>query len=541
MKKYRILSLLLTAAIPFSMFGCAEDAGNGLKPTRSSAEKSDTESAGSEFYDKYSPVELDTVKEHITQLQEDAETSGNSEKLQEDIDTLLSDLDAVYESLSYITLAYYTDWNNDKLEAEYDKCYENFYVAYELLSYAFANGYKKEEYSSIFEPYVNMEYLDYYTDRAMSIKRLEGYCRVDYEVMDEYLDDYYEIAYDRTLNENLKNLEAAEIYLDLLSSYDTETFYESYDRDFSADQIIELSKIVRSELIPISEKLEEIFADSDKYSDVYDNAVVFDNPFEAIEQYAAEISPEIEESAAFLNENKLYALAEGDNCYTGSFTDDLPLENSALIYIYNYGDSYDFLTAVHEFGHFYASFYDDTTAYLMENNIDIAEIQSQGMETLFMPLYDEIYGEQAEAMRLLKLYDLLDSVISGFIIGEFEYTVLSNLDTMTPQDVVDYFDSLMAEYNYDADLYYISHLFEQPGYYISYGVSALAALDIWETSLDDYGKALEMYENIAQVKVNSGEFQFNSALEHCGFNDVLNENYIKELGTKISNYAESLV
>lgn len=540
MKKYRLLSLLLTAAIPFSMLGCAEDGNNGLKPARSSAEESGTENNGSEFYDKYSPVELETVKEHVSQLQEDAETSGNSEKLQEDIDVLLSDLDAVYESLSYLTLAYYTDWNNDKLEAEYDKCYETYYVAHELLSYAFSNCYKIDEYSYMFEPYVDTEYLDYYTDRAMSIKRLEGYCKVDYEVMNEYLDDYYDIAYDNAKNDKLKNLEAAEVYLDLLSSYDTETFYESYDRDFSADEIIGLSKIVRSELIPISEELEEIFAGSDEYSDVYDNAVIFDNPFEAIEQYAAGISPEIEKSAAFLNENKLYALAEGNNCYTGSFTDDLPLENSALIYIYNYGDCYDFLTAVHEFGHFYASFYDDTTAYLMENNIDIAEIQSQGMETLFMPLYDEIYGDQSDAMRLLKLYDLLDSVISGFIIGEFEYTVLSNLDTMTPQDVVDYFDSLMAEYNYDADLYYISHLFEQPGYYISYGVSALAALDIWEASLDDYDKALEMYENIAHIKVNSGEFQFRSALEHCGFSNVLDESYIRELGTKISNYAETL-
>ena len=541
MRKYRITSLILTAAISFSMTGCSGNSGGGIKPaSKASSEESKAEIIGSDFYDKYSPVELDTIKEHITQMEEDISGSESSDKIRDDIDVLLNDLDAVSEALSYITLCYYTDWYDEKLEAEYDSCYETYYVASELLCYAFSNGYKAEQYSELFEPYVDMEYLDYYTDRAMSVARLEGYSRVDYSVMDEYLDDYYSIAYDSSKNDKIKNLSAAEIYLDLLSSYDTETFYDAYDRDFSADEIIELSRIVRDVLIPVSLELENILTELPDGDVLYDDTFAFEAPFEIIGEYADRLSPEIAESAELINDEQLYVIAEGDECYTGSFTIDLPLENSAVVYTYSYGDCYDLMTAIHEFGHFHASFYDETTTFLMQNNIDIAEIQSQGMEMIFMPLYDDIYGDQADTMRLLKLYDALDSVISGFIIGEFEYTVLKNLDTMTPEDVVEYFDSLMEEYQYEADLYYITHIFEQPGYYISYGVSALAAFDIWEASLADTSRAVEMYENIARVNCNSGEFQFRSALESCGFSDVLCEEYIRELGEKILGYAYTI-
>ena len=66
MKKYRIISLFIAASIPFSMYGCAGNIGGGLKPARSSSEKSESKAARSAFYDKYSPVELDTIKERIS-------------------------------------------------------------------------------------------------------------------------------------------------------------------------------------------------------------------------------------------------------------------------------------------------------------------------------------------------------------------------------------------------------------------------------------------------------------------------------------------
>lgn len=543
----KFFAFIMAAAVTFSFTGCELSEienvlGNKDDSSESENSSDDKDNSLSKFSDEYSPVSIDDVIEHVEEIIEDSEVSGNSEKLEKGIATLLNDLDSASEALSYITLDYYQDWYNTDLEAEYDSCYETYWLTYELLAYAFANCYVKDEYAPLFESYIlDKESIEYFTDSSMSIRRLIGYAKVDYDLMDEQLDEYYDIAYNTSYNDNIKNNSSANVYMDILSTYDTETFYDNYNRDFTADEIITLSKVVKEELLPVMKSIEDSLEDIPHYDDVYDDPVMFDNPFETISEYAEKLSPEIAGSAYNLVDNSLYMMTSGDDCYNGSFTIDLPLRNSGLIYTYQYGDYYDLPTAIHEFGHFHAGRFDTTPTYLMANNIDISEIQSQGMEMIFMPLYDDIYGEQADAMRMIKLYDMLDSVISGFIIGEFEYTVLKNLDTMTAEDIVETFSSFMEDYASDYNFYYISHIFEQPGYYISYGVSALAAFDIWEESLSDNAKAVKMYESLAQLSSNSKAYQFKSTLNYCGFDNVLTEEYIRELAVKLQEYADSLV
>jgi len=541
MKKRTAALLAAVSVLSSSLYSCTlndllNDNSEVSSEVSSSSESSETDSEDTP--DKYSRVTLDEVKEHISLLEEHSEESGNSKQLEEDIQLLLDDLDSISEALSYLTIDFYCDWDNEKLEEAYDSCYEDFYITAELLTYAFSNAYMVDEYKPIFEPYVNEEYVEYYTDRSLSIKRLEGYTRVDYELMDESLDEYYDVVNSKKLSNREKNLKAAEIYIDMLSMYDTETFYDAYNRDFTPEQAISLSKAVQEAIIPAGDAIEEAFYDEADSEKIYDDPVVIDDSFDTIREYASELSPSIGKYADKLCDDKLYAVTEGKGCYDGSFTIDLPKQNSSIIYTYQYDDSYDLLTAVHEFGHFYASFYDETPTYLQCNNIDIAEVQSQGMEMIFMRFYDEIYGEQSEAMKLYKLYDTVGAVISGFLIGEFEYRVLQDIETITPEEVVERFDSIMSVCDYDMELHYISHIFEQPGYYISYGVSALAALDIWQTSLADEAKALEMYENIAGIACNSDEYQFVSALQDAGFADVLDESYIASLAEQIQEYAE---
>lgn len=543
--KRRFFSFLTAAVLTLCLTGCDfSEIENFLDADSDSSSENENKKEGSssKFSDKYSPVSIDDVTAHVEEMLEASEIPDNSENIEKCISVLLSDLDYANEALSYITLDYYADWYNEALEEEYNSCYETYWLTYDLISYAFANCYVVEEYSGLLKPYIlDEDSIEYYTDSSMSIKRLIGYAKVDYELMYEELDRYYDVAYNSATNDEYKNNTSAEIYIDILKTYDVEYFYENYNRDFTPDEIIALSSTVREELIPVLNSIDDLLEDIPHYDDVYDNPVEFDNAFETIREYASRLSPMISGSADNLVSNSLYVTASGDNCYNGSFTVDLPMRNSGLIYTYQYDDYYDMLTAIHEFGHFHASIFDKTPTYLMANNIDIAEVQSQGMEIIFMPLYDDLYGEQADAMRMLKLYDLLDSVISGFLIGEFEYTVLQNIDTMSSEDIVEYYNTIMKDYTQDSNFYYISHLFEQPGYYISYGVSALAAFDIWEASLGDNAKAVEMYENIAQISCNSEEYQFKSALAYSGFDNVLTEEYIRNLADLLNEYAESIM
>ena len=153
-----------------------------------------------------------------------------------------------------------------------------------------------------------------------------------------------------------------------------------------------------------------------------------------------------------------------------------------------------------------------------------------------MNYYDEIFGDQAEIMKVYKLYEMIDTTISACLIGQFEYDILSHRDDLTPENVVKRFNTLMKQNDYDVQLYEITHIFEQPGYYISYCVSALAALDIWMNSLDDYDRAVEMYNKISRIKSNSSEYQFRSAISMCGFRDVMSDKFFGLLSERVSEY-----
>ena len=119
--------------------------------------------------------------------------------------------------------------------------------------------------------------------------------------------------------------------------------------------------------------------------------------------------------------------------------------------------------------------------------------------------------------------------------------MVKDIENLTPQDVVDKFDEIVRSVDPDERFCYIHHLFEQPGYYVSYGVSALAAFDIFEDNLKNPDKAVEKYEKIAAISAFSPDCRFKDALEKCGFDDVLTEEYIKNLAKQITEYAHEII
>lgn len=542
MKKHYLVSILTVFAALVSASGCVpKDILVKSQSDNDNSEwsSSDTDDTPTEVPDEIGDITIDEIRSHAEKLLEDAEISGNEDVLKEDIDILIEDVNIASEILSYSNIAYYCDWLNEELEAEYNEDFETYYVGAELASYAFSNAYCNDEYSELFKDYIREDYLDYYTDRAMSIKRIEGYSKVDCSLSNELIDDYYDVITSDDSDEE-KNLKSAEIYLEILKDYSTDSFYDTFNRDFTPGEILKLGNYIQDKIVPLSEKIEYSIWDIPEISEVLDDPIIFDAPFEVIADYGEDISDDIGESAMNLIKDKNYYVKTGDDCYNGSFTIDLSASNDAIVYIHNDNDYYNLLTPIHEFGHYYASFYDNTPDLLIANNIDIKEIHSQGMEMLFMNFYDDIFEEQSNAMKALKIYDIINSITSGFAIGEFEYTALEKLNELTPETLIELFDETLAKYNIDYNLYEVNHIFEQPAYYISYGVSALAAIDIWRVSNDNYDEAVDMYEKISRVKANSSENQFKSVLKECGFSDVLTEEYIQKITSSLSEYIESI-
>lgn len=527
--KKRGIAILLACCMALPMAGC--DLSTLLGQSSESA--SSAGDATSERYD------LNRLQTRIEDMKDVWTDYGHEDLMEENTQFLLDEFDALGAEMMRAEMEYYADWKNAEKERRYDELYEDYYVAWEMLSWVFTNGAYKSVYMDFFQPYAEEEYKDYYL--AYSLSKVKTNARRDSGSYGDTLDDYYDIAYrdDKDDEESFtdSNLQCAQLYLDTLANYDLSDYlYDSYRRDYEAADVSAMYGTILQDIYPIFDAYWQALEQNPLFERLgTQDFVVDDNPFETIHRFAPRLSDTVAESAEKIWAESLYLLAEDDQCYDGSYTVALPGEQSAMIYLYQAGDYYDLVSAVHEFGHFHADWRDTTPLYCQENCIDVAEVQSQGMQLLFTQFYNEIYGDKAQFMENLAIYDILDSVIAGFAVGEFEYRVMRAADTLTAQEVVDMFYEIADACDLGRDLYEITHLYEQPGYYISYGVSALAALQIYAVMQESPAEAQALYDRISAVPSVSTECHFRQTLADCGFSDIFDPATLDELVAWIPN------
>ncbi|WP_028516421.1 hypothetical protein [Ruminococcus flavefaciens] len=547
MRPSRISALLTAIVLYASMISCSDN--NTYVPRIQRDRDKDKEFSIGQSYaaddeDIIDEIEvsdelcdISDIEEKVQLLIDHIDDQEDEEVIKNDIQFLLDMYDKLYEAHTNMEVVFYRNYSDNDLESEYNKFYRAAFVAEDLLAHGFIYGYNSK-YKKLFEDLVDEDdFTKHAGEYDLEDARIES--EASFDDRSEAMSSYYEITNNNDLSNKEKDLQCAEVLLDLLSDYNTDILYSQYDRDYTGDEILELSDTVKKELIPVYNKLIDKYFDMPNWAASYYTDNDGSDPFEIIREYAPLLSEDISKSADIICNEKLYSIYDNAEAFPGAFTDDMPYQKKARVFIGNVGEENELNSAIHEFGHFHACLYDDTPAYLFKNNMDIAEIQSQGLELLFMQFYDDIYGDASDPKKIEKVMDLLDSVICGFLVGEFEYTVVRDMDNMTPQDVVDLFNDIFKEYSPYYNLNIIPHIFESPGYYISYATSSLAAFDIFEDMQKNPKKALEQYEKIAKTSYNSGEYTFRMALKECGFSDVLTKNYISELADEISNYADS--
>ncbi len=445
-------------------------------------------------------------------------------RLREDIEWMIAELDAAAEVYFTHEMAYYAAWEDPTKDAMYNQTYEDYYVAYEILYWALYNGYKKSAYDELFAEYLtdtldDKTYEDYYATISLERAIING--QSDSAYYNGALDDYYEVSGDTSMDMDDADLECAEMYLENLKTYDCSSYlYDAYARDYDADDASALYAQMLKELQPLYDELYTLIAEHPNYEDLYTDRFGVQDLFGTVQEYTSRISPSLEHSAQMLTGEQWYTIGTGYDCYTGSYCISIPGKEKALLYIYQSNEYYDFSTAVHEFGHFHAEWDDDVSLFYQQNCVDIAEVQSQGLSMLYTSFYDEIFGDDAAYLELVALYDIVDSIVCGLAVGEFEYRVMQQLDDITPKEVVELFYEINEEANTGYILKNISHLYEQPGYYISYAVSAIPAMQIYTVMQDDYDEAVRMYDAIAQISSNDGTYKINSAMRECGFDDI---------------------
>ena len=89
----------------------------------------------------------------------------------------------------------------------------------------------------------------------------------------------------------------------------------------------------------------------------------------------------------------------------------------------------------------------------------------------------------------------------------------------------------MAEYYYWV---MIPHTFESPMYYISYGTSALAAMDILAMSVEDRDAAIDCYMHLTTYHGDEG---FREVLDDVGLPDIFEDGVIEDISIAVADYA----
>lgn len=528
MNKWKTAALLTAMGFLLTAVGCTLPAAPGSAETETETE------LPVERYD------IDSLQEQIEQLEDIWTRPDLTDDITLQIQQLLTAVDEAFAINARADIAYYADWKQDKLYELKNQTDEDYYVVNDMVTWALVNGYKSSAYSDLFDPYVEDSWVNYYM--LNSLPRIMAYARSDASGSAELLDEYYDSAYDEDIDVEDTNLACARLYLETLEANATsDYFYSRYGRDYTVEQASAVYHEIIEKLMPLYRELYEYLTADRHMSRILDNQEVYDiDAYALLEEYAPKLSPSIAESAEKLFDEQLYTAASGEDCYDGSYTIALTNEHSALMYTYLEQDFYDLITVSHEFGHFHSDWRDSTPVFLQMNCTDVAEVQSQGMEMLFTRFYDEIFADEAAYLELIMLYNTMESIISGFAIGEFEYTVMQQQDSLKPKDVLEIYDEIAETCDISLELYQVTHLFEQPGYYVSYGVSALPALQLYAMMQDDFDTALTVYEKISSISCLSGEYRFCSAMEACGMDDIFAPETLDDIVSVLTERIETL-
>jgi len=244
---------------------------------------------------------------------------------------------------------------------------------------------------------------------------------------------------------------------------------------------------------------------------------------DALDRNLPAVSEELHEAFRYMVDNELYNISQSDTKVETGYTTRLYYYDVPYLFNCPYGDFYDYLDTIHEFGHFANCFYTWSDLVFGYPDNDLSELQSQGLEIIFTAFYEDIFGQWAEEVEEYVLLDMLTSVVDGAMYDEFLQRVYAE-DELNVGKVKAIYGEIYEDYGYgpyegyEYEWIYVPHNFEFPFYYISYAVSALSALELHSLMQRDYDAAVEKYLNVSAMDTEA--YYFSEALEEAGFSDV---------------------
>lgn len=329
-------------------------------------------------------------------------------------------------------------------------------------------------------------------------------------------------------------------------------YNEQYPKDYTDDDRKALAEYTIEYIIPLYNSLEDIYIDVYYDSEMEEPDYTEEEALSKVRETLDNINPELTEAFDYMIKFELYDVGFSDKKKSGAFTTKLDYYSVPFLFV-NPDNSVSNMinSVVHEFGHYNADFHAPETIndeyepdYEGGSNLDVSEIHSQGMEMLFMDELGRFYGSDAATMRVENLMYVLQSVVQGVLYDTWlERVYTLDEKELNAKNINGLFKECCEEFGMKDVLMYpgsegwewiqVNHNFEVPFYYISYAVSAVAALELFSDAEVDRAAAIDKYMTLT---TKGSEVNFKSTLKDCGFTDIFTKNAYIDIAKAVKDY-----
>ncbi len=318
-----------------------------------------------------------------------------------------------------------------------------------------------------------------------------------------------------------------------------------YNREYTHDEIDAFNKSVAQYITPTYYELAGALYTIEGVPKVMSE----DEAVSKAQTLIGYINSELYECFDYMIENSLYDVSFSEDKRNGGYTVNLPKLSVPYIFInpiqdYSENAISSIATLVHEFGHFSAMLNDPMTDIPYHDifyytNIETAETQSQGLELLSEHYYGRVFGAAASYERYMLMFLTLGSIIDGCMFNEWQ-TIVYSMENVTVDKLNETAATLMEKYYgipYHPDDVQeiwtsVPHNYDLPMYYISYALSGMAALELYEISLDDYDNAVDKYMKISAQGIYA---PFEYVCNECGISDIPDDETVQRIVESITN------
>ncbi len=508
--------------------------------------RADVSTSKSEMLAKYT-LTKDEVDAALALLDSMVDASINAETIDE-VDALYEEFETAFyhiaQQMTVASIIYYCDMSDEEASERNKNTTDMFYDLQDKYMTSCRTMYLESKFSEeLFADWTEEELreLEEYDPAVAELKKEIKALEMEYDEIGydwyHYGGDYDDAVTEVYIKLITKNNELARYY-----KYDNYYEYASvnvYGRDYDKEALKSFREYVVEYIAPNYSTVSKDFSGWRSLTEWKQNAFlnfVQNEKFDEgntnyLVDYLNSLDGSMGEGMRHMFENKNCIFSNIGTSHPTAFQTYLYEDETPFCLFGSDGQTAS--TMVHEIGHYYAAYSNNDIS-----NYDLCETHSQGNEFLFLKYVEGNMNKDVYAtVKSYQLANTFTTIILSAVVDEFEQRVyaLDSVEGMTSDD----FNAIMIDvcapyandgktgyewvssYLSDPNIYWRMAAVSNPGYYISYAVSAVAALEVSALAEADYDNALVAYN--ALVDGITPEDGFLGALEKAGLTSPFEE------------------